>query len=178
MIFGLLVTFYILTILCVVFLERKSPTEALLWVLVLICLPYVGMILYLVFGSTMGIKITAYVRKKRLKLHHLCPDQKAVLNLDGKPLSEEDRQVIRFNTAYNNSRLTCYRDIRIFTTGKDHYHQLFADIAATKTCIYIEFYTIHSDEVGRALVDALKKSDRGRDRVGTVRLPCKYCYAG
>ena len=38
-------------ILTVIFIERKSPAEALLWVLIMICLPYAGTILYLVFGS-------------------------------------------------------------------------------------------------------------------------------
>lgn len=42
---------YILMILTVIFIERKSPTEALLWVFIMICLPYAGTILYLVFGS-------------------------------------------------------------------------------------------------------------------------------
>lgn len=42
---------YILMILTVIFIERKSPTEALPWVLIMICLPYAGTILYLVFGS-------------------------------------------------------------------------------------------------------------------------------
>lgn len=51
---------YILMILTVIFIERKSPTEALLWVFIMICLPYTGTILYLVFGSTAaaaGVKI-------------------------------------------------------------------------------------------------------------------------
>ncbi len=60
----ILLIIYILTILGVIFLERKSPTEAMLWVLVLICLPYLGMVLYLIFGSTLAIKLTAYARKK------------------------------------------------------------------------------------------------------------------
>ena len=62
----ILLLLYILLILTVIFLERKSPTEALLWVLVMVCLPYAGAILYLVFGSTMAIKLTAFFRKKRL----------------------------------------------------------------------------------------------------------------
>ncbi len=55
----ILLLIYILLILTVIFLERKSPTEALLWVLVMVCLPYAGAVLYLVFGSTMAIKLTA-----------------------------------------------------------------------------------------------------------------------
>jgi len=57
---------YILLILMVIFVERKRPTEALLWVVIMICLPYVGTILYLIFGSTVAIKLTAAIRKKKL----------------------------------------------------------------------------------------------------------------
>ena len=56
---------YIFMLIAVIFLERKSPTEALLWVFVLLCLPYIGAVLYLVFGSTMAIKTTAFARKRR-----------------------------------------------------------------------------------------------------------------
>lgn len=55
----ILLLIYILLILTVIFLERQSPTEALLWGLVMVCLPYAGAVLYLIFGSTMAIKLTA-----------------------------------------------------------------------------------------------------------------------
>ncbi len=160
----LLLVIYILMILCVIFLERKSPTEAILWVLILICLPYAGMVLYLIFGSTIAIKITAYARKKRLH-NHMDPAPAVLPELSPFPLSEEDKQVIWFNTAYNQSRLTCYEELRIYTAGEPHYRQLFADIAAAKDCIYIEFYTIHPDLVGKALVDALAQKAREGVRV-------------
>lgn len=150
-----LVLLYILMILCVIFLERKSPTEALLWVVVLIFLPYAGMILYLVFGDTLAIKMTAYVRNKRLSSHHPMKMAAAVPELEDTLISDEDRQVIQFNTTYNQSPVTCYRDAVIYTRGEDHYRQLFRDIEAAKECIYIEFYTIHHDLVGKALMEAL-----------------------
>ena len=153
----ILLIIYILTILGVIFLERKSPTEAMLWVLVLICLPYLGMVLYLIFGSTLAIKLTAYARKKRLHRHYPALARAEMPQLEALALSEEDKQVIRFNSAYNQSKLTCYDEAQVYTTGESHYRQLFADIANARECIYIEFYTIHPDEVGQALVDALAK---------------------
>lgn len=62
----ILLILYIATILTVIFVERKNPTEAMLWVLVMVCLPYAGMLLYLVFGSTTAIKLTSVLRRKRL----------------------------------------------------------------------------------------------------------------
>lgn len=152
----LFLVLYLLTIVTIIFVERKSPTEAVLWVMVVVCLPYVGLVLYLIFGSTMAIKMTAYARKKRLG--ECQPEQRTREVLEnGYPLSDEDRQVIAFNRAYNDSRLTCYDDAKIFTTGQSHYRQLFSDIAKAKSCIYVEFYTIHHDEMGEALVEALTK---------------------
>lgn len=148
-------TGYLLLILGVVFLERKSPTEACLWIVILICLPYLGAVLYLIFGSTMAIKITSFVREKRLKssVDIMPQSQQPVVPDDS--LSEEDRQVIKFNSVYNNSSLTTCENIDIFTSGLEHYTALFQDIKAAKECIYIEFYTIHHDMVGEALVKYL-----------------------
>ena len=155
MVHTIFVIIYILTILAVIFLERKSPTEALLWVLVVGCLPYVGVILYLIFGSTIAIKLTAYGRKKRLRQCHPDMTPPSVGNLEEFPLSEEDQQVMNFNTAYNESEVTCYDKADIYTVGVDHYTQLFRDIKNAKECIYIEFYTIQHDVVGERFVEAL-----------------------
>lgn len=158
----LLIIIYLAMLLAVVWIERKNPTEALLWVIILICLPYVGMILYLVFGDTLAIKITSYIRKKRLLQYHLETERTTEKKLDLQHVSDEDLQVIKFNRIYNQSELTCYEDLKIYTDGKDHYRQLFKDIEQAKECIYIEFYTIHHDVVGESLVDALtKKAQEG-----------------
>ena len=160
-----LLILYLLMILAVIFAERKSPTEALLWVLVLVCLPYVGMILYLVFGSTMSIKLTAWARKKRLR--QCRPDLTPVSRPDASALglSEEDAQVARFNRAYNHSELASWDSYRIYTDGESHYRQLFTDIRQAKTCIYIEFYTIQHDRMGEEFVKILTEKAREGVRV-------------
>ena len=150
-----LIVIQIIIILAIIFLERKSPTEAVMWVFIVLCLPYVGFILYLVFGSTAAIKITAAVRHKKLskQLDIIPPAQ--IQPISDEHVSDEDREVIHFNSAYNGSRLTSYQDIDLLPSGKAHYEKLFADIKNARECIYIEFYTIHHDLMGEALVDAL-----------------------
>ena len=152
---------YIALILTVIFVERKRPTEALLWVLVMICIPYAGVLLYLIFGSTFTIKLTALMRNKRLKeKQHLIniPEETGAEDA----LSEEDISVIHFNSVYNNCSISTYDNIDIFTDGRSHYESLFRDIENARNCIFIEYYTIHTDEVGPALADALtKKAQEG-----------------
>ena len=150
-----LLAIYIFSILTVVFLERKSPYEAVLWVVVLICLPYLGLVLYLIFGSTFAIKLTAYLRKKRLQQCYPDVALPALKEFKDIELVDEDKQVIQFNETYNHSELTSYDDIEVFTSGESHYRRLFADLKAAQECIYIEFYTIHHDVMGEELVKVL-----------------------
>ena len=153
----ILLSLYILPILAVIFVERKSSTTALLWVLIMLCLPYLGLVIYLIFGSTLSIKLTTHLRKKRMEQCYPNYVLSHKYDLDKLDLSTEDRQVISFNSNYNNSELTSYETADIYITGKSHYEQLFKDIKNAKESIYIEFYTIHHDLMGEALVDTLTK---------------------
>ena len=136
-------------------MERKRPTEALFWVVVTICIPYVGLVLYLVFGSTLPIKMTAKIRAKRLKKSNLKFDNVELNSYDDIKVSEEDKEVLKFNYTYSKSKLTSFDNLEFFTDGRSHYNKLFEDIKNAKECIYIEFYTIHNDIAGHSLVDAL-----------------------
>ena len=140
----ILLIIYIATILAVIFIERKNPTEAMLWVLVMVCIPYLGVLLYLVFGSTTAIKLTSVVRRKRLSKRLPAANAPQDL-LTGQNFSDEDLQVMQFNANYNNSPVTCYDDYKLFINGESHYRALFADIKEAKESIYVLFYTIHHD---------------------------------
>lgn len=157
-----------LTILAIIFVERKSPTEALMWVLVVVCLPYLGLILYLVFGSTVPIKITAAFREKKLKKQLNIIPKKSDVPISDEQISDEDKEVIRFNSIYNNSQLTSYRDIELLTNGEAHYRRLFGDLKAAKSCIYIEFYTIHHDIMGQSLAKLL--AEKAKEGVKVIVL--------
>lgn len=155
----LLLLFYILPILAVIFLERKSPNEVMLWVLIMICLPYAGILLYLVFGNTISIKLTALLRNARLKkrLGSLHPLR---MEPDTRTLSDTDKKVAEFNWTYSHGRLSCYETAEFLTSGKAHYERLFEDIQNAKQYIFMEFYTIHHDLMGEALVKALTEKAR------------------
>lgn len=103
----------------VIYVERKRPTEALFWVVIMIFLPYFGTILYLVFGSTVAIKLTAIIRKKKLKAQPYNVELLPSASAHESQLSESDLQVVRFNTVYNASVLTCYNKAELYTIHHD-----------------------------------------------------------
>lgn len=121
----ILFAIYISLILMVIFVERKRPTEALLWVVIMIFLPYFGTILYLVFGSTAAIKLTDVIRKKKLKAQPYNEELLTAVSVDKSRLSESDLQVVKFNTVYNASELTCCSDHGFAQMGKTITHSFF-----------------------------------------------------
>ncbi len=166
----ILLIIYIATILAVIFWERKNPTEAMLWVFVMVCLPYAGMVLYLVFGSTTAIKLTSVFRRRRLSMRLPAAKEPQDL-LTGQKFFEEDLQVMQFNANYNNSPVTCYDDHQLFIDGESHYRALFRDIKDAKENIYVLFYTIHHDVMGESLVRVLtEKAEEGV----TVLVMCDF----
>ncbi|MDO4453737.1 MAG: cardiolipin synthase [Eubacteriales bacterium] len=167
---AILLILYIATILAVIFAERKNSTEAILWVLVMICIPYAGILLYLIFGSTAAIKLTSIFRRRRLSKR--LPAAKAPQDLlTGQQFSDEDLQVIQFNTNYNNSPVTCYDDYQLFITGESHYRALFQDIKEATENIYVLFYAIHHDVIGESLVNVL--TEKAKQGV-TVLVMCDF----
>ncbi len=162
---------YILLILMVIFVERKRPTEALLWVVIMICLPYFGTVLYLIFGSTFAIRLTSAVRKKKLSSGPYRKDVSWAVSADEKNLSDLDLQVARFNRVYNGSLLTCCSCADFYTDGERHYGQLFRDLRDAEECIFIEFYTIHHDVIGKHLVSLL--TEKAKEGV-EVRVMCDF----
>lgn len=149
----ILLTVYLLLLLGVILLEQKNPTEAVMWVVILICLPYLGAVLYLIFGDTMSMKLTRYRRSRRLQPFLASgpsgnPDSPA-------GMSHTDHSVFRSNLLCSNVPLTSCETIQIFTDGESHYRQLFQDIAGASESIRLEYYTIHHDRVGKALAALL-----------------------
>lgn len=162
---------YIAIIISVVFLEHKKPAEAVLWLVVMLLLPGVGALLYLVLGSTLGIKLNTYIRSKKLVDHVNVPLNASLKQsknenfLAAVDLSQRDKAVISFNLNYNQSPLVFCSKAEVFTSGATHYKALFEDIQNAKEQILVEFYTIHNDQIGQTLVAALTEKAKQGVRV-------------
>lgn len=159
----LLFIIWILLIISVIFLENKNPAEAVFWVVVIVCLPYAGVVIYLLFGNTVSIKLSNLVRKRRFTSQWRKIAYDSLRFYQSEPsaeLSNLDAKVIRFNRSYNDCRLTSCDEHVFYTNGLSHYRQLFEDIENAQDSIHIMFYTIHNDAAGKAFVSLLAKKAR------------------
>jgi len=166
---SLLGIFNIICILSVVFIERRRPQDTIAWIIVLTMLPYVGMVFYLLIGSSGTLM--RLTRRRMLRKSALFNDYVRVLYSQFR-LSREggiafnDLDMAKHNDmvslllAQNGAIYSQDNNIRIFTDANEKYDALFDDISRAKRSINIEYFIIRDDETGRRLVQLLAAKAR------------------
>lgn len=158
----LVVNFFIA--LSVVFVERKKPSAALLWVAVLFFLPIFGFLLYLVFGQTIykerifrlkeeDDRIAKEViarQEERLSRIHVPLEDKAgdYLNMAAMLLHNDGAVLTNDNT------------VAVYTDGNAKFDALMEAIAGAEDFIHLEYYIIRNDTLSRQITSALAAKAR------------------
>ncbi|MBP1927464.1 cardiolipin synthase [Methanolinea mesophila] len=144
----------------IVFLERKSPTSALAWLIVLVFLPLAGFILYLIFGQNIHRE-----RMFRIKERDDLFLSKVIAGQQEELRSEELRIPGDYGGRFRGlammllqstlSFFTMDNRVEIFTTGEEKFAALFREIEAARDHIHLEYYILRNDGLGRKLTDLL-----------------------
>lgn len=151
-------------IFLIIFIERKKPGEAIIWVALVLLFPLLGAFLYLIFGSTLTLEVTYFMRNRKIYgdyralLEEEVRKQRSLLEgPQGDTFfeSEQEKAIARFNVQYCQSLVTQWNEAEIITAGEEKYQKLLRDIAEAKDHIHLAYYSIHNDHVGKEVVDAL-----------------------
>jgi len=149
----------IVGIVFVILSENRKPQKTLSWILVLICLPVVGVLLYFIFGREHRKKHSIYKKLHRgLKFKdYPSPD----INISRTHPEEYEKLVSMFSNI-NDAPLLSGNKIDFFASGKDKFKQLFIDIENASSHIHILYYKILDDKIGNELKDLLiRKAKQG-----------------
>lgn len=149
----------VIVTVCVIISENRSPVRALAWVTTLLVVPAVGLVLYFVFGRNIRSKrLMKRSQKRRLRQKSICKQ----LAFSRSTLSEDSHTLIRLATSLGALPAQVENNVELFCEGRAKFESLLADIAAAKHFIYIQYYIIADDDIGRKLCSALcKKAEEG-----------------
>lgn len=151
------------TILIMIFRRRDEPIYIIAWTMIMTIIPFIGFLLYLLFGHGPIIK------KKRTFLDEIeeLGYQEAVdSQLEMIEQTSANHcpytSLIQFNLNYNKSVLTRYNRLTYFSDANDKYEQLIKDIEQATDTINVLYFIIRGDESGKVLIEALaKKAKQG-----------------
>jgi cardiolipin synthase len=136
-------------------LQKREPVATLSWLMGLAVLPYLGFLVYHVFGPQ---KITRQ-RLRRARTRVGLPNTEGTA--DGSDLIELG------NLAQATTGLppSTARDVRLLVDGAAKYDALIADVGQAREHIHLEYYIYSPDESGRALREALVERARNGVKV-------------
>ena len=167
-------------------LQNRNPVSTLSWIMVLVMIPFLGLILYFLFGQK-ATKRWVFKRmrnKEIIQMREISESQlKALQNID----LVEDRYLNEYHKLMsmllknNSSFLSSNNHIQLFHNGKDVYHSIYQDLKAAKKFIHFQYYILEDGEVAEKVTEILvEKSRQGLqvvlllDGLGSRKLSEKY----
>jgi cardiolipin synthase A/B len=181
--------FYIITVVFTVILviqQKGDPLKTISWLLVILLLPYVGIILYFFFGKNYR-KEKIYSRKGLSDQEHLKKlsiDQ--FINLPNKDIFKNEKlrskiNIMRLLLNSSKSLVTENNKVAILQNGRATFDSLIKAIENAKHHIHLEYYIIEDDHIGNLIRKLLiKKAEEGLeirfiyDDVGCWSLPKNF----
>lgn len=157
-----LVAFYLLGIAHILhaLMHARTSQGAIAWVVSLIAMPFFAIPLYWMLGRS---KFSGYVRARRgndAELRKLAADMHERLQGYAVDLPEED-VFERAAEELGGLPFTRGNELELLIDGQETFDRLFAEIAAAKENICVNFYIVKNDKVGgkfqRALIDKARE---------------------
>lgn len=148
-----------LSILVVLWLANKkiNPSYKLAWIMLILCLPIFGLVLYLVFGQS---RIANAMQQMFSEMLEQTRDYLKDDSSTHKKLRHEDMSAsIQSDYIWKNSGYPVHENTtaEYFQVGDDMFPVLVRELEQAKHYIFIEYFIIHDGVMWRTILDILKR---------------------
>lgn len=176
---GYLVTWSLVA--TVLLTERKQETSKVAWIMAIITMPYVGAVLYLIFGMN---RVASRVESRLVawrRLSRVMPELSERHLLAHDHLLPQQKTLARVATKVGQSQPTVNNRVLILHVAAKAFDEIEKAILEAKSSIHLEYYIWQPDGIGTRLRDLLiTKARQGieirflYDGIGSMRLSKKF----
>lgn len=152
LIFQILYVVTALGTMIVIISQNRNPLKTISWVLVLLFLPFVGLIMYYFFGED-SRKLRLMSRKMYKKLNRKSISRRQHLENFNPP--SEHKGLVNLLNKLNAGPLFDGTKLTLYSDGKTKFEALFSELRKAKKHIHIQYYIFMDDAIGHELRDIL-----------------------
>jgi cardiolipin synthase len=167
---NLVTSLYFLTVVFIavlIVLENRNPVKTISWVLVLVLIPFAGIILYLFLGQE--YRKQKMFSRKRLKdlvrLRRLTMRQLDSFSGDHPQLSkvvQAKKHLIKLLLTNSHALATNDNEVTVLKNGDETFPAIFEAMENARHHIHLEYYIVEDDELGNQLRETLiRKAKEG-----------------
>lgn len=161
--------------------KRRQETATVAWIITIITLPYIGAILYLIFGinrveSTVKHRLRAWRR-----LSHRLPELSERHLLESDRLTPLQSNMAKVATRLAESRPTMHNRVDLLHDAGIAFDEIEIAIRNARATIHLEYYIWQPDKIGTRLRDLLIEKARTGvkvrflyDSIGSLRLSRRF----
>lgn len=182
-----IILLHIITLMVVLFNERKRPVSTISWVFTLLFLPVLGVLLYVFLGTARYVNVKRKFGKKLLldrEYHKILRKQLEHVQQQGPEFcggqSTPYLDMITMHMKTSGSLYSEDNALTLLPSAQEKYERMFADIRAAKKSVHVMYYIFRNDRTGNALIDLLtEKAKEGvevrliYDSFGNLKTPAK-----
>lgn len=169
----ILIIFYILSVMISIklILENRDPSKTLIWILIFMLFPVVGILIYSILGRNIRkikmnktYKMASNMKRENLlfnldEMKDLAQGQSSMIKEGKLPYSENiDFRVLRVVSLLLNTGIfpfTINNNIQIYIDGNEKFNSLIKDIRNAKDHIHLEYFIIKDSSIGKKIKNEL-----------------------
>ena len=170
---------YVLTLTLlpqVLLTKKRQPVSTVAWLMAIVAMPYLGAILFIVFGINRVERRVVGRRVAASDFSRLLPELVGH-QVARDALNRTQQDLLRVAERVGTTRATVDNRIHLFTDARQAFDAIEAAIKASESSIHLEYYIWQPDKLGRELRDLLiTKAEQGvqvrflYDAIGSGRL--------
>ncbi|WNH13194.1 cardiolipin synthase [Thalassobellus suaedae] len=142
-----------------ILLKNINPTKTLTYIIVLVFFPFLGIVVYYLFGQE--YRKNKIFNRKHILNKEIIQSINKELEFNKKELEkvnqylDEKVKLIKLLHSNENEPLTLNNEIEILKDGDIKFERLLNDIKSAKNHIHLEYYIIRDDNIGGELLDLI-----------------------
>lgn len=145
-----------------ILIENRNPTKTIAWILVIIFIPFIGLILYYFFGQKFVKvqKIKKINRQQALRLQYQWKRLEPTMESFIRDIHAEIGDLSRVFRLMKNERLsspTLDNGVRLLINGEEKFEYLKNDLSHARHSIHMEYYIFEVDNIGREILELLEQ---------------------
>lgn len=178
---GILFVVWEISISVWIVLERRSPTATLAWIFGLALLPYVGILVYIVFGPRRLQRKHLRRALAREAVQHWSEGAQYWEAVSSRLQDPRHRSIVEAGRRSGEAPATSTRSVQLFFDGDTCFEALLRAVEAARHHVHLEYYIFNPDTLGQRLSQALQKKAREgvqvrllMDGFGSARMRRRY----
>ncbi|WP_291118157.1 cardiolipin synthase [Empedobacter sp. UBA7248] len=153
-------TILYIMVIATILIENRNPTKTIAWILVIVFLPFIGIILYFFFGQKfkkdeffkrIDKNHQKIINEKWAEMDQFVQDDLEKVNARIGSLSQVYRYLNNARVAYPATN----NKVKLLTNGEEKFPLFLEALREAKDHIHLEYYIFDEDHIGNEIIDIL-----------------------